>query len=172
MGVLVDGTDPRDNSHFRRRQLGALSTGARLALRANSMFGVESSFMFSPSQVAITDRLHTVDIAGPVALASVRGVFKVNGEIAKGRWSFHLAPGIGLVHRYGDAWAGSSSFTDMAYVVAAGWRLGRLHSSRAFRFDIEDYVTRFSFNHPETPTNARLHHDVMWSFGLAIPVTR
>lgn len=171
MGLLVEGRDPVDNSLFRRRQLGALSTGARIGLRTSNMFGIESSFMISPSQVAITDRTRTTDIAGPVALASIRGVFKVNGELGQGAWSFHLAPGLGVVHRYGSAWQSSSSQTDRAYVLAAGWRLGRLHSDRAFRFDVEDYVTRFSFNNSDTqPTSARLHHDVMWSFGLAIPV--
>jgi len=172
VGLLVDGTDPSDNSKFRRRQLGALSTGARLGLRTSKMFGLEASAMYSPSQVAITTRSATVDIRGPVTMASVRGAFRVHGEMARGQWSFHLSPGIGVVHRYGDAWQGTTGGSDRAFVLAAGWRLGRLRSDRAFRFDIEDYVTRFTADNAEVQSGSRRHHDVVWSFGLAFPVNK
>lgn len=172
VGVLVKGVAASDNSFFRRKQLGAVMVGARMTMRAGHTFGLESSLAYSPSQVAVTDRERTVDIGSPVTLASIRPVVRVNGKIARGEWSFHLAPGVGLVHRSGSAWTGTSGTTDGAFVLAGGWRLGRANSAKAFRFDIEDYITRAAFRDATVHSEPRIHHDIVWSFGLSIPVTR
>lgn len=171
MGFLVNGVDRTDNSPLRRRQLVSLLTGARLQLRPSSMFGLEMTGSISPSQVAVTNRTSTQDVSGVVAMASVRAVFKVSGQIASGQWSFHVEPGVGMVRRYGNAWRGTGPTTDPAFVVAGGWRLGRLTSLRAFRFDVEDYITRFDYTAPNAEARPMLHHDFVWSFGYSIPVT-
>ena len=170
VGLLVEGVAETDNSFFRRKQLGSLMIGTRMALRANHTFGLEGSLAYTPSLVAITDRDQTVDVGGAVTLASLRPVLRVHGRVAQGMWSFHLAPGVGLVHRSGSAWNGTGGTTDRAFVLAAGWRLGR--SNSAFRFDIEDYITRAAFRDASVLSAPRLHHDVIWSFGLSIPMTR
>ena len=170
VGLLVEGVAETDNSFFRRKQLGSLMIGTRMALRANHTLGLEGSLAYTPSLVAITDRDQTVDVGGAVTFASLRPVLRVHGRVAQGMWSFHLAPGVGLVHRSGSAWNGTGGTTDRAFVLAAGWRLGR--SNSAFRFDIEDYITRAAFRDASVLSAPRLHHDVIWSFGLSIPMTR
>jgi hypothetical protein len=170
VGLLVEGVAETDNSFVRRKQLGSLMIGTRMTMRANHTFGLEGSLAYSPSLVAITDRDQTVDVGGAVTFASIRPVLRVHGTAARGMWSFHLAPGVGLVHRSGSAWNGTSGTTDRAFVLAGGWRLGRSRS--AFRFDIEDYITRAAFHDASVRSAPRLHHDVIWSFGLSIPMNR
>jgi hypothetical protein len=172
VGLLVKGVDATDESRFQRRQLGGVMIGGRMALRTNHTFGLEASAAFAPAQVAITDRSRTVDLGGSVTFASVRSVVRVHGSVKGGEWSFHLGPGAGVVHRAGAAWDQTNGATDGALVLTGGGRLGRLNSGKAFRFDVEDYVTRAAFHDGTVLSEARVHHDVIWSFGMSIPLTR
>lgn len=172
VGLLVEGHDITDNSFVRRRQLGALLIGASLGLRPTRTLGVEATATYSPTMVAITDRDSTLDISGNVLMASLRGVARVSGRFARGSWGFYVSPGVGLVRRHGVAWSDSRGTTDAAVVLAGGARLGRLNSAKAFRFDVTNYVTRASFDHSTERSAPRIHHDVVWSFGIALPITR
>ena len=170
VGLLVEGRDVTDDSFVRRRQLGALIIGARLGTRPTRTFGVETSATYSSTLVAITDRDSTLDIKSNVLLASVRGVARVSGTFARGEWGFYVAPGVGVVRRNGVAWNSTQGTTDGAIVLAAGARLGRLRSAKAFRFGVENYITRADFDHSTTESPPRIHHDVVWSFGIAMPL--
>ena len=171
VGLLVEGHDVTDNSAVRRRQLGALLIGASIGLNTTRTLGIELSGTYSPTMVAITDRDSTLDISAGVLMASLRGVARVSGKFSRGRWGFYVAPGIGVVRRHGVAWSESAGTTDRAVVLAGGARLGKLNSSRAFRFDVTNYITRASFEHSTERSPPRIHHDVVWSFGVALPVT-
>lgn len=172
VGLLVEGRDITDNSFVRRRQLGALLIGASIGLRPTRTLGVEVVGSYVPTMVAITDRDSTLDIRSNVMMASIRGVARVSGKMSRGEWGFFVAPGIGVVRRHGVAWSESAGTTDRALVIAGGARLGKLNSSSAFRFDVTDYITRASFEHSTERSAPRIHHDVVWSFGIAVPITR
>jgi hypothetical protein len=171
VGLLMEGTDPADNSLLRRRQLGALTIGARIALRA-SRVTIESSGTFSPGLVAITDREATRDLGSRVFMGNVKTLFHLAGQSQGGHWSFHAGPGVGVVHRFGEGWNDTAGTTDVALVIAGRGRLARLSSSKAFVFTVEDYVTRAAFRGSIGDAQPRMHHDVVYSFGMAIPVSR
>ncbi len=171
VGLLAEGTDPADNSLLRRRQLGALAIGSRIALRA-ARFTIESSGTFSPGLVAITDRDATRDLTSFVFMGNVKALYRIAGKTERGHWSFHAGPGVGMLHRSGDGWDGTSGTTDVAFVMAARGRLGRLSSDKAFIFNVEDYVTRAAFRGSIGDLGPRMHHDVIYSVGMSIPISR
>ena len=171
-GLLLEGTDPIDNSRLRRRQLGATSIGARVAVRTTGKLTVEGSATYSPSLVAITDRERTQDLGSRVFMGNTKVLYRVGGKTSGGEWSFYTGPGVGVVHRYGEGWTGTSGTTDIALVLAGRGRLARLDSDKAFLFTIEDYVTRAAFRGTKANASPRIHHDVVYSLGLSIPLTR
>lgn len=170
VGLLLEGRDQTDDSYARRRQLGALTVGARMTLRATDAFSIEGNGTFSPSLVAITDRTRTVDLGGRVLMANLKGLYRF-AAIPSG-WSFWGGPGIGVVSRYGEGWNGTSGTTDAALVLAGKARLGKLNSDKAFIISVEDYVTRAAFRNTNATAEPRIHHDVVYSFGMAIPLNR
>ena len=171
VGLLLEGTDPVDNTLLRRRQLGATSIGVRLAFRTAGRIAVETNATYSPSLVAITDRDNTVDLGGRVFMGNIKALYRVGGEMRGGQWSFHAGPGVGIVHRYGEGWNGTDGTTDFAIVLAGRGRLARLNSSKAFIFTIEDYVTTAAFR-TNAEAEPRIHHDVVYSLGMSIPLAR
>lgn len=171
VGLLVEGRDQTDDSFYRRRQLGAASIGMRLALRPSARFSVEATTAYSPGLVAVTDRDATVDLGGRVFLGNVKGMFRFARSSEHG-WAFFAGSGVGLVNRHGAGWAGTHGTTDFAVVFAGKARLRKLNSNKAFILAIEDYVTRASFTGINADAAPRIHHDVVYSFGMAIPLTR
>jgi hypothetical protein len=170
VGLLMEGRDLTDNSYARRRQLGAISVGARVTLRATEALSIEGNGTYSPGLVAITDRTRTVDLGGRVLLANLKALFKF-AEVPSG-WSFWAGAGGGVVGRHGEGWNGTAGTTDAALVLAGKARLGKLNSNKAFILAIEDYVTRAAFQGTNASADPRIHHDVVYSFGMAIPLTR
>lgn len=170
VGLLLEGRDQTDNTYARRRQLGAISIGARVTLRATASFSLEGNGTLSPSLVAITDSVRTVDLGGRVLMGSLKAMYRFS-EIPSG-WSFWGGAGAGIVGRNGDGWNGTRGTTDAALVLAGKARLGKLNSSKAFILAIEDYVTRASFGNTNASAQPRIHHDVVYSFGMAIPLTK
>jgi hypothetical protein len=170
VGLLLEGRDENDNSYARRRQLGAISIGARLTLRATEWLNIEGNGTYSPSLVAITDRTRTVDLGGRVLMGNLKAMYRF-AEIPSG-WSFWGGAGAGVVGRHGEGWNGTAGTTDAALVLAGKARLGKLNSSKAFILAIEDYVTRAAFQNTNASADPRIHHDVVYSFGMAIPLTR
>ena len=171
VGLLMEGVDQTDNSFIKRRQLGATSIGARVSLRTAGAFIFESSATYSPSLVAITDRDRTVDLHGRVFMGNLKALVRLHGE-RRGPWSFYAGPGMGVVHRHGEGWAGTKGLTDAALVLAGRARLGQLKSNKAFIFTVEDYVTRAAFAGTTEQSEPRIHHDVVYSFGMSFPLTR
>jgi hypothetical protein len=171
VGLLMEGRDETDNSFVRRRQLGATSIGARLALRPSARFSVEATTAYSPGLVAITDRETTVDLGGRVFMGNVKAMYRFARSSENG-WAFFAGSGVGLVNRHGAGWAGTGGTTDFAVVLAGKARLGKLNSNKAFILAVEDYVTRAAFRGINADADPRIHHDVVYSFGMAIPLTR
>jgi hypothetical protein len=173
VGLLLEGKDLTDNESLaRRRQLGATSIGARVAFRTSGRFTIETSATYSPSLVAITDHERTQDLGSRVLMSNAKVLYHVAGERGRGRWSFHAGPGVGIVHRYGEGWTGASGTTDMAIVLAGRGRLATVDSNKAFLFTVEDYVTRAAFRGTNADADPRIHHDVIYSLGFSIPLTR
>jgi hypothetical protein len=170
VGLLLEGRDQTDDSFVRRRQLGAISVGARLTFRLHERFAIESNTTFSPGMVAITDRSRTVDLGGHVLMGHVKGLFRI--AETESRWSFWAGSGVGLVSRHGDGWDGTGGTTDAALVLAGKARLRRLNSNKAFILAVEDYVTRAAFLNTNASASPRIHHDFVYSFGMSIPLTR
>lgn len=172
IGLLMEGTDPADNSLARRRQLGATSIGARLSVRTAGRLTFETSATYSPGLVAITDRTRTQDLGGRVLMANAKILYRIHGEMAGGAVSLHAGSGLGVVHRYGEGWSGTAGTTDGAVIIAGRGRLSRLNSDKAFIFTVEDYVTRAAFRGTNAEAAPRVHHDVVYSFGISIPLMR
>lgn len=170
VGLLLEGRDQTDNSFVRRRQLGAISVGARLTWRVHDRFAIESNTTYSPSLVAITDRARTVDLGGRVLMGHVKGLYKV--AQTRSHWSFWGGTGVGVVSRHGDGWTGTAGTTDAALVLAGKARLRRVNSSKAFTLAVEDYVTRAAFENTNASARPRIHHDVVYSFGMSLPLAR
>jgi hypothetical protein len=170
VGLLLEGRDQTDNSFVRRRQLGAISIGARLTLRATERFHLESNTTYSPSLVAITDRSTTVDLRGRVVMGHIKGLYRM-AKIPSG-WSFWGGAGVGVVSRHGEGWNGMNGTTDAALVLAGKARLGRLNSDKSFILAVEDHVTRAAFGNTNASARPRIHHDVVYSFGMSIPLMR
>jgi hypothetical protein len=170
VGLLMEGRDQTDNSIAKRRQLGATSVGVRLAVRPNARFSVETNATYSPGLVAITDRDATVDLGGRVFMGNVKALFRLARSDAG--WSFFGGSGVGLVSRHGEGWVNTGGTTDFAVVFAGKARLGKLNSRKAFILAVEDYVTRAAFRGTNASAEPRIHHDVVYSFGMAIPLTK
>jgi hypothetical protein len=170
VGLLLEGRDQTDNSFVRRRQLGAISIGARFTVLLHERFAIESNTTYSPGLVAITDRDRTVDLGGRVFMGHVKGLFRI--AQTESRWSFWAGSGVGLVSRHGDGWDGTGGTTDAALVLAGKARLRRLNSNKAFILAVEDYVTRAAFLNTNASASPRIHHDFVYSFGMSIPLTR
>ncbi|HEY0673530.1 MAG TPA: hypothetical protein VGD27_14730 [Longimicrobiales bacterium] len=170
VGLLMEGRDQSDNSLLRRRQLGSTSIGARLAVRPNARVSVEATAAYSPGLVAITDRDATVDLGGRVFLGNLKAMYRFARDDSG--WQFYAGSGAGIVNRHGEGWNGTGGTTDFAVVFAGKARLGKLHSNKAFILAVEDYVTRAAFRGINASAEPRIHHDVVYSFGMAIPLTR
>ena len=170
VGLLLEGRDETDNSFVRRRQLGAITVGARFTWQATNRFHLESNTTYSPSLVAVTDRNQTVDLRGRVFMGHLKGLYRL-AQIPSG-WSFWGGTGLGVVSRHGAGWSGMSGTTDAAVVFAGKARLARLNSNKSFVLAIEDYVTRAAFENTNATASPRIHHDVVYSFGMSIPLTR
>lgn len=170
VGLLLETRDETDNALLRRRQLGSTSVGARLALRPNARLSIEATAAYSPGMVAITDHDNTQDLGGRVFMGNLKGMLRF-AESSSG-WSFFGGTGVGLVNRHGEGWSGMQGTTDLAVVLAGKARLRKLNSNKAFILAVEDYVTRAAFRGPGAAGPSRIHHDVVYSFGMAIPLTR
>jgi hypothetical protein len=98
----------------------------------------------------------------------MRARMGLNQPLLRGLWSFHVASGIGAVHRHGGAWNGSGGRSQFALTIGGGARLaGKRY---ALNIDVEDYVTRPGFDSASGTSHKSLHHEQLFSFGLGIPI--
>jgi hypothetical protein len=144
--------------------------GARLTLLLHDRFAIEGNSTYSPGLVAITDRSRTVDLGGRVFMGHLKMLYRV--AQTQSRWSFWGGTGVGVVARHGEGWDGTTGTTDAALVLAGKARLRRLNSNKAFVLAVEDYVTRAAFRNPNASASPRIHHDMVYSFGVSIPLSR
>lgn len=171
IGALVDVDGLADAPLLRKRNIGTLLVGLRSGVLVGPHVGVEVSLAYTPSMVAVTDAVSTIDRGAGVLLLGIRTPFFINGESWAGPWQFSVAPGAGLVKRHGEVWSGYEGTTDLAAILAFGARIGGPTSRVHVRLDVEDYLSWAQF---QTPSGDRarslLHHDLVWSMGVAIPV--
>jgi hypothetical protein len=167
VGMLVEPADRP--AHRAKRQVSSLSVGARLAYRLSDQFRLEGGIGYSPSLTAVAEENTVVDLHTNVLNKSARIVGHLEARSRMSEWSFHLGTGYGMITRIGAAWERTRSTVDHAVVFAGGARLSVHDLGIAFRFDVEDYVTRgVSVGERRHP----LRHDLIWSVGVAVPMSR
>ena len=135
--------------------------------------GVEASAAVGRGLVAVRDSTNSVrDIPATFVLSSVKGVLVVNPGVRDGI-VLHVATGPAVIARSGRAWADTRpAGVAPALAIAAGGSaaLGK-HTPWAFRFELEDVITRAQFNVGlATETRPLLHHDLIWSLGFSFPI--
>jgi hypothetical protein len=167
VGALIE--DDVSNGGEVRRQLGAPLIAFRLTAWPRARLRLEGSAAFSPSQVAVSRAGSTADFASGVMLASARAVVAIGSRTAT--WAFHAGAGLGVVSRGGSVWADTRGTTAPVAVLAAGARTGVRQTSLAIRLELEDYVASAQLDRGlPTETRARIHHDLLWSLGISVPV--
>jgi hypothetical protein len=159
-------------------QLMTLMAGTRVFLPLTRHVGLEAAAGWTPapSLVAQSDWQRTEDVPGKVVTASLRGRYHFNPTPAVGDWRLSVVSGFGFVHRYGEAWEGITGTTDATLLVGGGLLFGAsttraakssLISRLSYGFDIEAHGSRAAFrNYMDQRSAARLHVDVITSFGL------
>ena len=173
LGDLVNEGSFSGGDFLRHRQVGTVVTGIRGSLDDHSMARLDFTVAYSPSLVAVSDASATTDHGGSVLMASVQIPFRhtILGEF--NRWEFHLSPGIGVVHRGGTGWETFEGVTDGAFVLGGGVRIRGNNSRVTFALDVTDYVSWASFRSEIAPrTSLTLHHDLLGSIGVVIPISR
>jgi hypothetical protein len=167
MGSLI--VDPT----VRLRPVAAVAVGARVAHALSSRWSLEGAATWSPNLVAQSDWKATVDLEGGVVFGSARGRLYLNRMVPRGEVAVTLVSGVGLVHRYGDAWTGMTGTTDAALVLGGGLRYSEAASGFSFTMDVENFMTRTGYNDSSGRQYVgQLQSDVLISFGISIDVWR
>jgi hypothetical protein len=108
-----------------------------------------------------------------VVFSSARARLYVNRMVGRGEVAVTLVSGVGLVHRYGDAWTGMTGTTDPAVVLGGGLRYTEHASGFSFTMDVENFMTHTGYgDHSGRQYAGRLQSDVLISFGISIDVWR
>jgi hypothetical protein len=167
-GLLNAAYGPTGAATVRRRQLTAITFGVGATLWTARFLSVEGAVTFAPSMVATTDTLTTMDATSGVILGSLRANVGIRRRTEG--WSLYGGPGFGVIHRGAAARGSARDVTAPALILALGGRLALPHSP-AFTFEVASYSswidTRFEAS---AAPQRRWHQDLVWSFGLAIPV--
>jgi hypothetical protein len=167
IGALISGNHA--NGGEVRRHIPAGSIGLRMAVWPAHRFGIEGSVVFSPSQVAWEENGRVVDVNSGVFFAGVRGVFSLSPNTAVNTVRF--GAGVGLVSRGGSAWTNTTGRTMPALNLAATARFKLGRGPLALLFQLEDYVGTAKLDSGSSlGTQARIHHDILWTLGLAMRV--
>lgn len=161
IGELVSG-------HEVRRHIPAGSIGLRMAVWPARKLGIEGSAVFSPSQVAWENDGRVVDVNSGVFFGSLRAIFALSPATAIS--SVRFGAGLGVVSRGGSAWVNTTGRTMPALnlLAAARFRLGR--GPLSFQFQLEDYVGKAQLESGAPGSQARIHHDILWSLGVAMRI--
>jgi hypothetical protein len=150
-------------------QLMTLVVGARVARPFGSRFALEATGGWTPvpNYVTQSDYQETVDVPGRVAIVSLRGRYNLNPHPADGDLAFSLASGVGLVHRYGKAWEGTTGTTDGALALGLTSRMHSSNKHLSYGLDVDGFFTRASFiEYTGAITPTRLHLDLVTSLAL------
>jgi hypothetical protein len=165
IGILIEDLDANNEPHLRVREVGGLLTGGRLGLQLDGLFSIEVGVAQSRTDLEVREPYRTLDYSSRVLLGAVRTPLRL--PVGHGV-TFHIAPGIAVVSRDGEAWGGYTGTVDIAALGSVGARFA-IGRGLAFRVEIEDYLTRAHFNEGLlTETRPKLHHALAWSFGAAL----
>lgn len=161
-----------DEAYLKKHSVTAAVLTARLGVTVVRHFGFEGSLAVGRGLVAVRDSLNTVkDIPGTVLLGSLKGVLEFNPNTPD--VAMHVSSGVGLIGRSGRVWADTrppSAVPAWVIAVAGTSKLSR-RSRLAFRFELEDFISRARFNVGlPTETTAVWHHDLIWSLGFTFPI--
>lgn len=168
LGMYVPAGSLVLDSTVRMRGVPTIVLGARASLPLHDRLALQATLGWSPSLVAQSDWKQTVDLEGGIWLASLRSRVRLNRE-SRGAVETFLAPGFGLVHRYGSAWTGWSGGTDLAVVLGAGARFREPGSRWSFALTLDDYLSRTGFTDSAgTRYGGRLHNDVLFAVGVTV----
>jgi len=180
VGALVESGDKSMPATFSQQRLqGTPALGASIAIWTSDHLGFAATFNVSPSDVAVTDTTGTHDHSSTVLLASARAIYAFTPLLFKAPegkrelpWSFYVAAGLGVVSRSGNVWNYSSGLTAPAALLNVGVRTA-VGKRSVLRFDVDDYISQAQFDEGlPTETEARIHHDLIFSITVAYHVIR
>jgi hypothetical protein len=156
-----------DGAQIERKPLATLVIGMRAGVLLADHFGIDASIGYSPSAVAVSSPTGTVDLDGQTVIVNARARVPL---MQRNAWRFYVAPGIALIERAGTAWKQTSGTRDVTAVLAGGGSVG-LGKRVKVNLDLEDMLTWGRFNDGlQNETRKQLHHNVVWSFAVAIPL--
>ena len=137
-------------------------------LPVSQRFAVEGALTWSPNLVAQSDWQETIDLEGGVWFSSVRTRLRVGGASPQSDVTASFTSGVGVVHRYGDAWAGMRGTTDAALVFGGGLKYVDSDSGISFTVDVESFLTRTGYTDTAgRPYGGLIQKDFVISFGTS-----
>lgn len=157
-----------DNT-VRLRPVTSIALGSRVALPIDGRFALEAALSWSPHLVAQSDWRETIDLEGGTWFASARARARIAGDSNQSDAVATISTGLGVVHRYGDAWNGLRGTTDAALVLGGGIRYLETDIGVAFTVDAEGYFSRTGFMDASGQFyGGRLQKDFIVTFGTSI----
>lgn len=154
---------------LRLRPVASIALGSRVAIPLSPSWALEGGLTWSPNLVAQSDWRETIDLEGGVLFSSARARVRLNRVTSRSQVVASFSSGVGIVHRYGDAWASMSGMTDAALVFAAGLRYVEIGSRLSFTVDVENFITHTGYTDSMGEhLGGNLQNDVLVSFGVAI----
>jgi len=170
LGTLVTSEIAGADGPQERRHVGAVLGGLRLG-RTMGWATLEVGVDYTPSLVAVRSEAGTRDLASGLVLASGRALFPLAGERADGRWSLRAGPGVGVVHRWGEAWDG---FVGRTSVSGTGGVIARYVPDAypvAFRVEAEGHLYRTGLRREGGTPDGEIHGELLWIVGVSVPLS-
>ena len=159
---------------LRKQAVGGPVFTTRAGFSLSRLAGLEASLSYSPALIAVHSAGGQVDDrSAGLVLLSARTLFRLTPESTT-KFSIHAASGVGMVTRIGHAWSDTPTKPAFALVLGAGAMAPLTpRGGTAFRIDLEDYLSFAQFELSDgTRSKAHPYHDLVWSLGLAIPISK
>ena len=159
---------------LRKQAVGGPVFTTRAGFSLSRLAAVEASLSYSPALIAVHSAGGRVDDrSAGLVLLSARSLFRLTPESTT-RFSIHAASGVGMVTRIGNAWSDTPTKPAFALVLGAGAMAPLTpRGGTSFRIDLEDYLSFAQFELSDgTRSKAHSYHDLVWSLGLAIPISK
>jgi hypothetical protein len=167
---VFGGVDPftgvNDGSHWKAKQVSAVSVGGRLTFWLSNTSGIEVAGSFQQSQPKLSSPQDTSSLTFKGRLVTATGRFLYRPP----RTNLHLIVGGGIVSRGGDAWTGIDRLTRPAGVVGAGVR-AVVSPKFALNVSAEATVYSFDIDGSGTTNKSKLQSDVVVSIGIPITLS-
>jgi hypothetical protein len=159
---------------LRKQAVGGPVFTTRAGFSLSRLAAVEASVSYSPALIAVHSASgHVEDRSAGLVLLSARSLFRLTPESTT-RFSIHAASGVGMVTRIGNAWSDTPTKPAFALVLGAGAMAPLTpRGGTSFRIDLEDYLSFAQFELADgTRSKAHPYHDLVWSLGLSIPISK